>query len=603
MKTPNRKTIDTRHDDWSVSLFTQILRRSQYFHWQYKKAAKSARTLSQHIAATNMPMTDLWKGDASKGQPLATGITPLTMLEQQWHDFGWLRDMREYGGQNARTYARRYLLDWIMHHGYWDKTLWHPAHLANRVRLIILTWNWYGQSAPESQQMQILTSLIIQSEMLHKDLSRLAPRLAPRLADGNNQLNAISALLLDQAFRQSDHDVTDFISKVFTILDHIILDDGCHATRRLDRHMVCLSYLHEIRYALMIIQKTQPDSNFGDTLNRIDILIGQMGAVGRMWRLGDMALLAMRHGLDAPHMLTESVLDKSGPKGKICQHAHTAGFMRLASGRSVVVMNTAPQNTASNIPASMMEPDAAANAIEFSFQKQRILISGGHHDALTKTHPHLDELMRGTSAHSTLSIDMINASELSEPLSGKSSGRARSGSGSKKSPLAKSPLAKSPLAKRQAFSTTAECGPATGGMLAVATHNGYQSLFGALHERKLFLTTGGNMLKGQDIIRYTGDPGNIPSEALIRFHLHPKIHASQTNNRTILLKLPGNMPSWKFICSEGRIGLEDSITAINGSPQRCQQIVISVALSDFREHMEVETSWGLMKLARKPART
>jgi uncharacterized heparinase superfamily protein len=433
--------------------------------------------------------------------------------------------------------------------------------------------------------------------MLHKDLSRLAPRLA----DGNNQLNAISALLLDHAFRQSDHDVTDFISKVFTILDHIILDDGCHATRRLDRHMVCLSYLHEIRYALMIIQKTQPDSNFVDTLNRIDILIGKMGAVGRMWRLGDMALLAMRHGLDAPHMLTESVLDKSGPKGKICQHAHTAGFMRLASGRSVVVMNTAPhalQNASSNNPASMMEPDAAANAIEFSFQKQRILISGGHHDGLFKTHPHLDELMRGTSAHSTLSIDMINASELSEPLSGKSSGQVRSGSGSKKSPLAKSPLA-----KRHAFSTTAECGPATGGMLAVATHNGYQSLFGALHERKLFLTTGGNMLKGQDIIRYTGDPGNIPSEALIRFHLHPKIHASQTNNRTILLKLPGNMPSWKFICSEGRIGLEDSITAINGSPQRCQQIVISVALSDFREHMEVETSWGLMKLTRKPART
>ena len=600
MKTPNRKTIDTRHDDWSVSLFTQILRRSQFFHWQYKKAAKSARTLSQHIAATNMPMTDLWKGDASKGQPLATGITPLTMLEQQWHDFGWLRDMREYGGQNARTYARRYLLDWIMHHGYWDKTLWHPAHLANRVRLIILTWNWYGQSAPESQQMQILTSLIIQSEMLQKDLSRLA--------DGNNQLNAISALLLDHAFRQSGHDVTDFINKVFAILDNIILDDGCHATRRLDRHMVCLSYLHEIRYALMIIQKTQPDSNIGDTLTRIDILIGQMGAVGRMWRLGDMALLAMRHGLDAPHMLTESVLDKSGPKGKICQHAHTAGFMRLASGRSVVVMNTAPhaphalQNASSNNPASMMEPDAAANAIEFSFQKQRILISGGHHDGLFKTHPHLDELMRGTSAHSTLSIDMINASELSEPLSGKSfgksSGRARSGSGSNKSPLAKSPLA-----KRQAFSTTAECGPATGGMLAVTTHNGYQSLFGALHERKLFLTTGGNMLKGQDIIRYTGDPGNIPSEALIRFHLHPKIHASQTNNRTILLKLPASMPSWKFICSEGRINLEDSITAINGSPQRCQQIVISVALSDFREHMEVETSWGLMKLARKPART
>ena len=177
----------------------------------------------------------------------------------------------------------------------------------------------------------------------------------------------------------------------------------------------------------------------------------------------------------------------------------------------------------------------------FSFQRQRILISGGHHHALSKTYPNLAELMKRTSAHSTLSIDMINASQLTDQLADKSSVQNRN---------------RSPSGTRQAVSTMAECGPATGGMLAVATHNGYQSLFGALHERKLFLATGGHILKGQDIIHYTGDPGNIPSEALIRFHLHPKIHASQTNNRTILLKLPASMPSWKFICSEGRISLE-----------------------------------------------
>ncbi|MGB2487526.1 MAG: heparinase II/III domain-containing protein [Candidatus Puniceispirillales bacterium] len=577
MNKQDKTYMHSHHNNWSVSLFTQILRRSHFFNRHYTKAARAGKQFSQYIAAANMPLTDLWKGDANKGQPLATGITPLTMLEQEWHDFGWLRDMREYGGQNARTYARKYILDWIMYYGLWDKTLWHPVQLARRIRSLILTWNWYGQSAPESQQMQILSSLIVQSGFLQKDLSRLT--------DGDDQLNAISALLIDSAFRHPHQNVSDLIDKIFTVLDQIILKDGCHATRRLDKHITCLSHLHEIRYALTIIQKSQPDSNITDDITRIDILIGQMGAVGRMWRLGDTALLAMCHGLDAPATLTETVLDRSGPKGKICQHAQEGGFIRLASGRSVMVMNTAPDSTA---VTDMMDTDAAANAVEFSFQKQRILISGGHHHALSRTHPNLAELMKGTSAHSTLSIDMINASQLTDQIADKSAVQNRN---------------RSPSGKRQAVSTMTECGPATGGMLAVATHNGYKSLFGALHERKLFLATGGHILKGQDIIHYTGDPGNIPSEALIRFHLHPKIHASQTNNRTILLKLPASMPSWKFICSEGRISLEDSITAINGTPQRCQQIVISVALSDFREHMKVETSWGLMKLARKTNRT
>ena len=155
----NKTNSQSPHQEWSISLFSQIIRRSQFFRWHYKKAAKSGKALSQHIASHTIPITDPWKGDANKGQPLATGITPLTMLDQDWHNFAWLRDMREYGGQNARTYARRYLLDWIMQHGIWEKTTWHPTRLAQRIRSLILTWSWYGQSAPESQQLQILTRL------------------------------------------------------------------------------------------------------------------------------------------------------------------------------------------------------------------------------------------------------------------------------------------------------------------------------------------------------------------------------------------------------------------------------------------------------------
>ncbi len=115
-----------------------------------------------------MPLTDLWKGDANKGQPLATGITPLTMLEQEWHDFGWLRDMRNMAARTRVHTQENIYWTGLCITGLWDKTLWHPVQLARRIRSLILTWNWYGQSAPESQQMQILTSLIVQSSFYKK---------------------------------------------------------------------------------------------------------------------------------------------------------------------------------------------------------------------------------------------------------------------------------------------------------------------------------------------------------------------------------------------------------------------------------------------------
>ncbi len=113
------------------------------------------------------------------------------------------------------------------------------------------------------------------------------------------------------------------------------------------------------------------------------------------------------------------------------------------------------------------EIDAAANALEFSFQKQRILISSGYHHEVSLSHPNLAELMQGTSAHSTLSVDMINSSQIDAV---KADGR-------------------------QACVTMAEVGPASGGLLGSHHMTVIFPLFGLVHDRKVFLTTGGTLLR------------------------------------------------------------------------------------------------------------
>ena len=558
---------------WSVPFLTHLRRRGLWFFWHYRTATRNAYGLSERIS--HAPLHDPWQGDATQGQPLANGYAPEDIFGAGWHDFAWLRDMREYGGQNARTNARRYLFEWLERHSQWDAATWQPMLLAHRIKKLVLTWGWFGQSAQESQQIKFLASLMVQSGCLAQDLPRL------RLAD--QRIEAISALLLDHAFRQSDSPIESLIRDVLSALDSAVFADGCHASRRVDRHIACLRTLHEIKYALGIMQqrRTASDSTITDALKTIDALINRMGGVARMWCLNKREFIAMSHGLDAALPDIEQILNMSGPRGKICQHAEDGGFIRLASARNVAIFNTGPQKQhLPRIKKAGGEADAAVGGIEFSAQGQRILISGGNSHALTTSHPELAALINGTPAHSALSIDQINVSQIN-------AGQINGGQ-----------INQAITDARQACAIYAEVGAARGGILGVATHDGYRQPFGIFHERKLFLSTDGQTLKGQDILRHNGEPTNTPTEAVIRFHLHPRITASQTNNKTILLKLPARLVSWKFVSSKGKIALEDSITALSGKPQKCQQIVIRLPLTTIRHESEISAAWALMKLTK-----
>jgi len=61
-----------------------------------------------------------------------------------------------------------------------------------------------------------------------------------------------------------------------------------------------------------------------------------------------------------------------------------------------------------------------------------------------------------------------------------------------------------------------EVGEARGGILAVATHDGFDASHGILHHRKL----------------------------IVRFHLHPKVAAAMLSSGAVLLKIRGSRAGW-----------------------------------------------------------
>ena len=140
-----------------------------------------------------------------------------------------------------------------------------------------------------------------------------------------------------------------------------------------------------------------------------------------------------------------------------------------------------------------------------------------------------------------------------------------------------------------------EVGPAEGGLLAVASHDGYEASHGILHHRQIYLATGGANLRGSDRLEYTGAPGEIPRQAIIRFHLHPKVSAAMLGNGQVLMKIRGNRAGWIFKAANTTVSLDNSVFFDAGIRQSCQQIVLRTPISIIRTIGSNEVKWAFLR--------
>ena len=554
---------------WTLSVIQRMIRRSPL------SPIRGVHTpMPEHWQAS-----DPWKGNPSKGQLLVSGKNPAALYSKDWHKFGWLRDMREYGGSQSRTLARRFVLEWTDQNQRWSSAIWHPQLLADRIRTCVLTWGWFAASATPPQQQLIANSLASQALILSKDWRSIK--------GGNARIEALSALILAKTFLVVDADPAPFGYMLIEEIATLILPDGCHASRQPDLHIDLLRYLIESRIGLssMVARLDTPNAHLNEMLASIDDSINRMGAVARMWRHGNGRLMGILGSHEVDLTRLNDVLDRAGPKGRITNHASDSGFLRMASGRSLLLMNTgisARGAGLANIIAGVGKPDAGALAIEFSNGAHSIIINAGQKKALFDTAPDLAAALASTAASSTLSVDRINSSDLDANM----------------------PDADIKVG-RIAVTDSAETGPAPGGLLAEAKHNGYEKTHGLIHQRRVFLATGGNDLRGEDVVLYSGAPGHIPSEAIIRFHLHPKINASMSIGGDVILRLPGNASAWhfkaNFMENSGDIAVEDSVIMGELGLEKCTQITLTMPLGNIRADYSSTVKWGLRRQVKTSA--
>ena len=103
------------------------------------------------------------------------------------------------------------------------------------------------------------------------------------------------------------------------------------------------------------------------------------------------------------------------------------------------------------------------------------------------------------------------------------------------------------------------------------SHDGYAAPYGVIHHHRLYLTAGGEDLRGEDRIE-----GDTTQPFVLRFHLHPDVNVSVAQNaQAAILKLPSG-GWWRMRARGGAISLADSIyMGKRGEARRAQQIVVT----------------------------
>ena len=91
-------TLKHRTDNlWRIGKFEQLFRKTSLFNWSL--ASTPASRLS-HV------VPDYWRGSASLGSRIMTSSTNWRNDSRGFDQFEWVRDLRAFGGSQARSRAR-----------------------------------------------------------------------------------------------------------------------------------------------------------------------------------------------------------------------------------------------------------------------------------------------------------------------------------------------------------------------------------------------------------------------------------------------------------------------------------------------------------------
>ncbi len=478
--------------------------------------------------------TTPWPGDPVTGEQVMEGTfafggqmlaiddiatLPATAGERwlaEFHGFGWLDHLRAVGGEAARLRAATSIQRWLDAYGTWSASAWRADIVAGRLCHWLENLSFVEANL---DQERLLAAIAVQARHLRRTLRG-------DVAD-HRRIRALKGLVVCGVCLEgwaAEREAA--LAALEQELERQVNPDGGHVARNPALQVEVLRDLLDIRGVLAGQKLAVPDW--------LQAAIDRMVPMLRGFRHGDGRLALFNGSQEGRREDVDLTLTQAAAKSRALANAPHTGFQRVGAGRMLVIVDTGPP------PMSGFDSQGHAGALSFemSVGRERLIVNCG---APPRIEGPWTPALRSTAAHSTVTVEDVNSSEI----------------------LADGSIGRRPL---EVLATRRE---ADGNTLVEASHDGYRQPFGIVHKRSLYVSGGGEDLRGEDTLV---GPGSRVFAA--RFHLHPAVQASIIQSGTaVLLRLPGGQ-GWQFRASGGTLRLDESVYFGQGEPRRTEQIVV-----------------------------
>jgi len=479
----------------------------------------------------------------AQGDPW-TVIVPSERFAAWLHRFTWLSDLSKSGDKNAGVRARGLIDKWIATYGKFNTFAWSPDVLTDRLYNWLTLWAplLTGDNMSDAAQLR-RQSVLRQLKYLRRIYKRTSPGLprlkaAAVLALGGMRLKDKSERFLGQGLDWLDDEI-----------EAQILPDGGHISRNPEHSLQALEILMTLD-SLLQARGVEGSKAMSRAIDRLSPVIAFFtsadGTLANFNGGGETTLARLKAVMKAAQKLR-----KSGPIKAFgyCPHS---GFQRIDHEETVLIVDAGatpkrPFDTQSHL---------APLAFELSTKLGRLVVNCGWSDQQTLR---FRRPVRSTAAHSTLTLNDTDAGSLvpegwKETVLG-SAVEVEAG-----------PV--NATRKEQVIGTWLE-----------ASHDGYRAQTGLVHKRRFFMSDDGDDIRGEDslCVPLGATPlsrSEIPFD--IRFHLHPNVRVSLSQDQQSALLIQGGKAGWRFRTDGGPLKLESSVYLGTGTkPVKAQQIVIS----------------------------
>jgi len=496
---------------------------------------------------------DPWPGDPALGQRLVVGefaafglvgAAAAASSDPPWrrlgadvlwldalNGFGWLRDLRDCGDASSAAVAVHLVDDWINREWRWSPGTWKREVLAQRIVSWIRHFDWLAAAADPGFSGRFVTALSRQRVHLRR-VSRTG-------LVGQEAVAVLKALIFaDLAFlrdgKRYEKNLAQSLARLARFVKRYVAHDGVVAERAPHIQMTVLRHLLDVRAALASADRRPPAE--------IVAAIDRLAPMLRFFRHGDGGLSLFNGTWEGDRTLIDLVLARSGSNEGAPAMALQSGFQRLAAGTSLVIAE------AGSPPGRGMDGSAHAGTLSFemSAAHERLVVNCGIYPGAPRE---WRQFMRYTAAHSTAVVDDTNSTEITEYGA----------------------------LEYRAGNVLVDRAEDQGAQWLDMSHDGYRSLFGIIHRRRLWLSADGGDLRGEDL--FTGPEGRpvtVPDRRfIVRFHLHPSVKATLAQSgQAVLMRLPSGR-GWRLRASGAGIGLAESIyLGEEGRQRRTEQIVL-----------------------------